>query len=196
MTFEEFLIKKKIDPVQLQTKEQSFFSEFESHFLQMGEKSFDHSKKFWFNKLRRAYHLKEENKIVETSVTAQEKSSIGPSNQEKPIYKSRFNAATTQHSDLKTQQPEINPPPKYIPRFKATVNASEQKLATEMDKDLELEQEIKSVYKPRFKAQIVETVEKQSEIEGESAPDLSDNPKSAYKPRFKPGMIKKNPESE
>jgi hypothetical protein len=136
MTFEEFLIKKKIDPVQLQSKEQSFFSEFESHFLQMGEKSFDHSKKFWFNKLRRTYHLKEEIKVVEIPAIIQEKSSIEPSNQEKTIYK------------------------------------------------------------PRFTAQIVESEEKQSEIEGESAPALNENPKSAYKPRFKPGMIKKNPESE
>jgi hypothetical protein len=196
MTFEEFLIKKKIDPVQLQSKEQSFFSEFESHFLQMGEKSFDHSKKFWFNKLRRTYHLKEEIKVVEIPAIIQEKSSTEPSNQEKTIYKSRFSAASTQNSDLKTQQPETNPPPRYIPRFKANVIAPEQKLAAEMNKDLELEQKAKSVYKPRFKVQIVESVEKQSEIEGESAPALNENPKSTYKPRFKPGMIKKNPESE
>mgnify|MGYP001410721695 CR=1 FL=1 len=91
MTFEEFLIKKKIDAIQLKAKEQAFFSEFESHFLQMGEKSFDHSKKFWFNKLRRAYHLKEEPKpvkeevkTVETPASAQSnlpgssKSSFGP----------------------------------------------------------------------------------------------------------------------
>lgn len=59
MTFEEFLIKKKIDPVQLKNTEQALFSEFSSNFNEMGEKSFDHSKKFWFNKLRRANPLKE-----------------------------------------------------------------------------------------------------------------------------------------
>ena len=62
MTFEEFLLKKKIYPAQLQLAESALFSEFNSHFNQMGEKSFDHSKKFWFNKLRRLYHLKEEPK--------------------------------------------------------------------------------------------------------------------------------------
>ena len=196
MTFEEFLIKKKIDPVQLQAKEQSFFSEFESHFLQMGEKSFDHSKKFWFNKLRRTYHLEEETKIVETPVIVQKKSSTEPLNQEKPIYKSRFNAAKTQQTDLITQETENNSPPKYIPRFKAAVNASEQNLAAEIDKNVELEQNAIPVYKPRFKAKIADTEEKQSEIQEESAPDLNSNPKSAYKPRFKPGITKKGAEPE
>jgi hypothetical protein len=196
MTFEEFLIKKKIDPVQLQAKEQSFFSEFESHFLQMGEKSFDHSKKFWFNKLRRTYHLKEEIKIVETPVIVQEKLSSEPLNQEKPIYKSRFNAAKTQQTESITQETESNSPPKYIPRFKAAVDAPEQNLAAEIDKSVELEEKVIPVYKPKFKSKIAEIEEKQSEIQGESAPDLNSNPKSAYKPRFKPGITKKGAESE
>jgi len=196
MTFEEFLIKKKIDPVQLQAKDQSFFSELESHFLQMGEKSFDHSKKFWFNKLRRTYHLEEEFKIVETPVIVQQKSSIEPLNQEKPINKSRFNAAKTQQADLNTQETESNPPPKYIPRFKASIIASEQNLAAEISKNVELEQKVIPVYKPRFKAKIAEIEEKQSEIQGESAPDSNENPKSAYKPRFKPGITKKGSETE
>ena len=194
MTFEEFLIKKKIDPEQLKAKEQSFFSEFESHFLQMGEKSFDHSKKFWFNKLRRTYHLKEEIKIVETPDNSHEKLSTEPSIQEKPIYKSRFNAAKTQQEDQITQEIESSPPPKYIPRFKAAVNASEQNLAAEIEKNVELEQKVIPVFKPRFKAKIAEIEEKQSEIQGESASDS--NTKSAYKPRFKPGITKKGSETE
>ncbi len=194
MTFEEFLIKKKIDPEQLKAKEQSFFSEFESHFLQMGEKSFDHSKKFWFNKLRRTYHLKEDIKIVETPDNSHEKLSTEPSIQEKPIYKSRFNAAKTQQEDQITQEIESSPPPKYIPRFKAAVNASEQNLAAEIEKNVELEQKVIPVFKPRFKAKIAEIEEKQSEIQEESAPDS--NPKSAYKPRFKPGITKKGSETE
>jgi hypothetical protein len=194
MTFEEFLIKKRIDPVKLKAKEQSFFSEFESHFLQMGEKSFDHSKKFWFNKLRRTYHLKEEIKIVDTPDDSHEKLSTEPSFKEKPIYKSRFSAAKTQQNDLITQEKESNPPPKYIPRFKAAVNPSEQNLAAEIEKNVELEQKVIPVYKPRFKPKIEEIEEKKSEIQGESASDS--NTKSAYKPRFKPGITKKSSETE
>ena len=193
MTFEDFLIKKRIDPVKLKAKEQSFFSEFESHFQQMGEKSFDHSKKFWFNKLRRTYHLKEEIKNVDTPDNSHEKLSTERSFQEKPIYKSRFNAAKTQQNDLITQETESNPPPKYIPRFKAAVNPSEQNLAAEINKNVELEHKVIPVYKPRFKAKIEE---KQHEIQGESAADSNSNLKSSYKPRFKPGITKKSSKTE
>ena len=47
MTFEEFFsARKKIDLVALQKAEPSLFAEFETHFVQMGEKSFDHTKKY------------------------------------------------------------------------------------------------------------------------------------------------------
>ena len=68
MTFEEFFIKKKIDLVQLKSAEPGLFSEFKSHFELMGEKSFDQVKKFWFNKLRRSYHLKEEPKPAKETI--------------------------------------------------------------------------------------------------------------------------------
>jgi hypothetical protein len=159
----------------------------------MGEKSFDHSKKFWFNKLRKTYHLKEEIKNVDTPDNSHEKLSTERSFQEKPIYKSRFNAAKTQQNDLITQETESNPPPKYIPRFKAAVNPSEQNLAVEINKNVELEHKVIPVYKPRFKAKIEE---KQHEIQGESAADSNSNLKSSYKPRFKPGITKKSSETE
>jgi hypothetical protein len=57
MNFEEFFKKKKIDLAALQQSDQSLFFEFKLHFEQMGEKSFDHVKKYWFNKLRHQYHL-------------------------------------------------------------------------------------------------------------------------------------------
>ncbi|TSD64156.1 hypothetical protein FFF34_016540 [Inquilinus sp. KBS0705] len=57
MTFEEFFNKKRIDLTALQAAEPGLFSEFRTHFDEMGEKSFDHTKKYWFNKLRLQYHL-------------------------------------------------------------------------------------------------------------------------------------------
>src|SRR3954470_12456465 len=62
MTFEEFFKKKRIDLTALQSGEPRLFSEFKTHFEQMGEKSFDHTKKYWFNKLRLQYHLAPETK--------------------------------------------------------------------------------------------------------------------------------------
>src|SRR6201995_2824212 len=52
MTFEEFFQKKKISLAALEQGEPYLFSEFKIHFGLMGEKSFDHTKKYWFNKLR------------------------------------------------------------------------------------------------------------------------------------------------
>jgi hypothetical protein len=62
MTFEEFFNKKRINLTALKAGEPGLFAEFEKHFNQMGEKSFDHTKKYWFNKLRLQYHLAPEQK--------------------------------------------------------------------------------------------------------------------------------------
>lgn len=202
MTFEEFLIKKKIDAIQLKAKEQAFFSEFESHFLQMGEKSFDHSKKFWFNKLRRTYHLKEEPKPVKEEGkidripgSAQNKSVNEVINQEKPAYAPRFKAASAQKADQSVQNTESNPPPAYIPRFKAAIKTAQKVEETGLNKE-ESEEKAKPIYKPRFKAQIPAEEDKLPEMPAEAIPQSDEPAKPAYKPRFKPGMTKKNPETE
>lgn len=57
MTFEEFFHKKKIDLLALKQAEPALFEEFKNHYEQMGEKSFDHTKKYWFNKLRRGFPI-------------------------------------------------------------------------------------------------------------------------------------------
>ncbi len=78
LLFEEFFKKKKIDLGSLQQSEPGLFSEFKEHYEQMGEKSFDHTKKFWFNKLRhqfplppevKAERLRPENQIAEQTVS-------------------------------------------------------------------------------------------------------------------------------
>jgi hypothetical protein len=78
MTFEEFFKKKRIDLAALQSGEPRLFSEFKTHFEQMGERSFDHTKKYWFNKLRLQYHLAPElkpekvhieNQLAEQTIT-------------------------------------------------------------------------------------------------------------------------------
>lgn len=203
MTFEEFLIKKKIDAIQLKAKEGAFFSEFESHFLQMGEKSFDHSKKFLFNKLRRAYHLKEEPKpvkeeikIVEIPSSVQDKSGTEVINKEKPAYIPRFKAAAAQKADQSAQNVESDSPPANVPRFKAAIKMPEDIEDTGLNKEQESEEKVKQIYKPRFKAQIQVQEGKQPEITTESIPQSNEQAKPAYKPRFKPGLTKKDPGSE
>jgi hypothetical protein len=97
MTFEEFLSKKKIDLVQFEKAEPVLHSEFKSHFAAMGEKSFDHTKKFWFNKLRRLYHLSPPAKAVtqvETAIASQAEPLSSPTIEQKPAFTPRFKSAT------------------------------------------------------------------------------------------------------
>lgn len=57
MSFEEFLISKKINIESFRLAEPERFELLASDFEAMGEKSFDHSKKFIFNKLRLKYPM-------------------------------------------------------------------------------------------------------------------------------------------
>lgn len=199
MTFEEFLIRKKIDAFQFKANEQSIYSEFESHFKLMGEKSFDHSKKFWFNKLRRAYHLKEVPKPVNTDAPTdqfptliKEQAGIEVLNLEKPAYVPRFKAAATQTPDLPAQSV---PSSGYVPRFKAAIKTPE-KVGDSMNSEAESEEIAKTVFKPKFKGQIATQDEAKPEISSDPIPPSTESVKSAYKPRFNPGLTKKNPETE
>ncbi len=176
MTFEEFLIKKKIDPVQLKTSEPALFTEFNNHYGQMGEKSFDHSKKFWFNKLRRSYHLKEEPKpakdIVQINPLASQAEPLISPTLEATGYKPRFKSS--------------------VPSLPASSSSPDEKTAAT---DI-----AKPAYKPRFKAQIsVDGEEKTTEeVSSKEKPENTvseEPPKAAYKPRFKP-PVTKAPEKE
>jgi len=162
MTFEEFLIKKKIDPLQLKNTEQALFSEFNSHFNEMGEKSFDHSKKFWFNKLRRAYHLievpKAEPITLSSPISIPDLSVITPTSIESEIKKELVEGEIT------------TPKPAFKPRFKANIIATIQEQPTDPGSSIAAER-----------------------VETAADPE---KPKPTYKPRFKPTMIRKDPEQE
>jgi len=196
MTFEEFLIKKKIDPVQLKNTEQALFSEFSSHFNEMGEKSFDHSKKFWFNKLRRANPLKEEPKPESITIAS-------------PINKTELPENTSQSKEAQIKKEEVggeitNTKPAFKPRFKANIITPPLEQLIEQTPSIPaesaetaIESEIpKPAYKPRFKAVMPVAEKPKVENKNEDIPEQIIQPKPAYKPRFKPAMIKKDPEQE
>jgi len=143
MTFEEFFIKKRIDLPALQKAEPLLFSEFKTHFEQMGEKSFDYTKKYWFNKLRGQYHLAPEIKVEKLAVA-------------EPVVQSPVTGIPAEASEAKPV-----PKPGFVPRFKA---ANIPKPATEQEKieekppvpDASLSEDSldkplpKPAYKPRF----------------------------------------------
>ena len=57
MTFEEYLISKKIDTQKFHLAETGRFEEWKSLFAQMHPESFTAHKKFLINPIRRKYHL-------------------------------------------------------------------------------------------------------------------------------------------
>lgn len=71
MTFEEFFLKKKIDLDSFKQGKPDVFAEFVAHYEVMSEKSFDHTKKYWFNNLRIAADFRGIEKRVETKETIQ-----------------------------------------------------------------------------------------------------------------------------
>ncbi|RYY36241.1 MAG: hypothetical protein EOP46_07155, partial [Sphingobacteriaceae bacterium] len=122
LTFEEFMKKKKIDLAAMQQGEPSLFGEFQTHFNQMGEKSFDHTKKYWFNKLRRQYKLSPEivvekvhieNKLAEqtiidtlTSSPAADASAAEQPAKPKVGFTPKFRAAKVTKPAEDTEQPK------------------------------------------------------------------------------------------
>ena len=145
MTFEEFFKKKKIDLTALQAREPGLFSELNGHFEQMGEKSFDHTKKYWFNKLRRQYPLAQEikaekinieNPIAEQTITESlaDASSAAPS--PKMGFVPRFKAGNL------TKQPENIESKNGAPSYAPAESAEEEGPVAE--------NQPKPAYKPRF----------------------------------------------
>jgi len=185
MTFEEFFKKKKIDLVQLKAAEPALYAEFESHYAQMGEKSFDHTKKYWFNNLRRLYHTPEEPKVEKVKI-------------ENPL-------AEQTVIDSVSEKPEAAPAPKvgFTPRFKAgATKPAAETFATEAPKPEESVTPVedspkpKVGFTPRFKAGVTKPVTEQPAPETEAPKaeetpvEATPKPKVGFTPRFKAGVTK------
>ncbi|MGO3194323.1 MAG: hypothetical protein ACTIKE_09930, partial [Sphingobacterium sp.] len=169
-TFEEFFNKKKIDLSLLQKADRPLYEEFRNHYAQMGEKSFDHTKKFWFNSLRKKYHLNIA-PAVKTAVKTE--------------------APTVQSPDAKETSPA---PARFKSRSKATAAAgpTEQSLAAEAAESKP------AGFKPRFKPGTTKPALEQPGKETKEVPEVPEQaaelPTSSrptgFKPRFKAGLTK------
>jgi hypothetical protein len=181
MDFEEFFKKKKIDLAALEKADGSLFSEFKTHFEQMGEKSFDHTKKYWFNKLRLLYHLapevKEEKVIIENTLAEQ--------------------TITDTLSEITTPPANAG----FKPRFKAgmtkTAEANDETPAEEKSAEPAIPPPAKVGFTPRFKAGLTKpagAAEPQEEPKTQPTPAPAP-PKPGFTPRFKAGVTKPAVES-
>jgi len=180
MTFEEFFKKKRVDLIALEKAEPALFSEFKTHYEQMGEKSFDHTKKYWFNKTRRQYPLAPEvktvkpdiaNPIAEQTITESltETAPATPStpkvgftpkfraaNMAKPVVEDKKEESPAATGEPVTPPAEAAPakPAGFVPRFKMKpkVEAEEAAPAASAETPQPSETtETKPAYVPRFK---------------------------------------------
>ena len=203
MTFEEFFKKKRIDLAALEKGNPALFFEFKSHFHQMGEKSFDHTKKYWFNNLRKLYHLaaeiktekpKIENPLAEQTVTDSLTELEADRNVLGFVPEDRENiTGDTPPSEVNKQQQPTAPKPGFTPRFKAAM-AKPAEAASEEEKkeDAPASTAPKPGFTPRFKAANMPKPadtpapeEKQAEA---ALPE--EKPKIGFTPRFKAGVTK------
>ena len=180
MTFEEFFKKKKIDLTALQNGEPVLFAEFKDHYERMGEKSFDHTKKYWFNQLRHRFpapveakvekvHI--ENQLAEQTITEALTETAAPAS---VGFKPRFKAgivnkpaedkpgeappAPTEEKPAETPTPAVG----FKPRFKASMvsKSAEEKPTEEIPTEAKSVEELPEApqakpavgFKPRFKA--------------------------------------------
>jgi len=220
MTFEEFFKKKRIDLSALQKAEAGLFSEFKTHYAEMGEKSFDHTKKYWFNKIRREFPLAVEvktekpkiaNPLAEQTITESLDEQIAAP---KPGFVPRFKSAnvakpaaepSTENKAEETPAAPPTPKPGFTPRFKAanmTKPATEDPTPAKTEEPAPTPPAPKPGFTPRFKAAnmvkpAAQPEEKSPDVPaGPPTPSLPENTeaKPAYKPRFNPKNIPKKEE--
>jgi len=185
MTFDEFFKKKRIDLAALEQGEPALFLDFKTHYGQMGEKSFDHTKKYWFNKVRRQFPLapeikaeKEsiENRLAEQTIAESLIETVAAPPPAKLGFVPKFKAGMTKPAanpevkkeELPAAQPEAEnvpaPPPAklgFVPKFKAGVTKPAVSIEVKKEEMTALEEPIA----PKPSAESAEA-------------------KPAYKPRF------------
>ncbi|GAB2986245.1 hypothetical protein GCM10027049_26840 [Mucilaginibacter puniceus] len=208
MTFEEFFKKKRIDLDALEKGNPALFSEFKTHFNQMGEKSFDHTKKYWFNNLRKIYHLaaeiktekpKIENQLAEQTVTDTLNEAAEPTPAPKLGFVPKFRAGATKPAaetpaEEKKEDAPAAPKPGFTPRFKAANMAKPADAPAEEKKVEETPAPTtpKPGFTPRFKAGVTKPVEATPAVEDkkEEVAPVEEKPKIGFTPRFKAGVTK------
>jgi hypothetical protein len=224
MTFEEFFNKKRIDLAALKTGEPGLFAEFEKHFAQMGAKSFDHTKKYWFNKLRLQYHLAPalkpqkvhiENQLAEQTIIETLTEKIPPTSVGfKPKFKANTGTSDTKNpraADSATATPELNDAAAthdQNPSFQQEKAAMQDMAdATPRTTDDTSEEKVtpsapKQGFKPRFNLKMTgggapqtKDFEKLEEPENKDSKAESTPEVTESKPGFKPRFVAPKPEN-
>jgi len=170
MDFEEFFKKKRIDLDALQKVEPALFSEFKNHFGLMGEKSFDHTKKYWFNKLRLQF----------------------PAPAEVKTEKVRIDNPLAEQTITESLIEETVTPPKlgFVPKFKANIlkpAAADIPVEAKPEEQSAATPAHKLGFTPKFKAASPPkpAIEQAEPAKTEETPTTAPAPKLGFTPKFK-----------
>ena len=180
MTFDEFFKKKRVDLTALEKAEPALFSEFKAHYEQMGEKSFDHTKKYWFNKTRRQFPLAPEVKTEKPHIA-------------NPITEQTITESLTESIPATPSSPKVG----FTPKFRAPNMA--KPVAEDKKEELQVPNEPVATsaettpakpagFVPRFKMKPkVDAEESASPPSSAETPQPSEaiEAKPAYVPKFK-----------
>ncbi len=201
LTFEDFFKKKKINLELLQQAEPALFAEFNQHYFLMGEKSFDHTKKYWFNNLRRTYPLVQEIKPHAVQAEAISQMAVqgmavaAAQNLDAAIERPKFK------EDNLSELVEANVPEGDISLLEIEKSITEAAPEPTTRNTEPATEPAKPAFKPRFNMQNIkkEPVKTASETEMENPEPETENPepatekqeaKPAYKPRFQMKNVK------
>jgi hypothetical protein len=131
-TFEEFLTKKRIDIALFAQNKPQEWQEYAHLYEKMGEKSFDHQKKFFFNSLRAMFPL------TTPIVEVEKKKATSSEGLPKKMPLKKAVVPTTENIEMPEKTPEEAviaetppPAPKKIPMKKPVVKATEEEKLTE-----------------------------------------------------------------
>lgn len=201
LTFEEFFKKKSINLQQLQQAEPILFAEFSRDYPLMGEKSFDYTKKYWFNNLRHLYPLPQAPKPHKVQAEAISQMAV-----------QGVTAAAAQNLDAGIERPkftEDNLPElvaKNVPEQDVSL-AEIEKTIIEDKPEAELATEnpppatenAKPAFKPRFNPKTTNKPETETKAgpatenpKLKTGPEQATEQKPAFKPRFNIQNIKKD----
>lgn len=203
LTFEEFFAKKRIDLTRLRQDQPSLYDEFSAHYQLMGEKSFDHTKKYWFNRLRKDFQLSEEAvahlKKPATPNVSEAPASASESKSKPAGFTPRFKPKTTivaKTEEPETDTPATSKPAGFKPRFKPKAVPAPSEEPTSKSPSEPLAETPKPLgFKPRFKAGVTPPAKPAAEEPAGQQPPSEEKPANepaseipkplGFKPRFK-----------
>src|SRR5690606_14873635 len=167
----------------LKSDNQELYQEFYAHYHVMGEKSFDHTKKFWFNKLRKSYKLHEPEQL-EKKAKAE---SLVDDSTASPVH--------VTHKKENTSDTETSKHAGFKPRFKSSLTksaqAAEENTTQESTPSETTNGNKPAGFKPLFKAGVTKTTpsaEENSTQESTPSETTNANKPAGFKPRFKAGI--------